>query len=127
MPIMRSGLLMALPTLLCLTGCVVSPHGGPAFIWTKQGGGSPVAEVSGGNGTSYKRAVVISNSAKPSFTAGIEETWLQEHKMRLQEGSSLQRVSERINDRTYDVVTITTETGEIKVFYFDVTRSNYQR
>src|SRR5437773_11916346 len=123
MPLMRNGLLMALLTVLLLAGCVLSPHGGPAFIWSDQGGISKT-KVSGRHGSSYKKSVVISHSPSPEYTAGLEEIWMQRRKIRLQEGSGLRRISQHLDDRVYDVVTITTESGETKLFYFDITHSN---
>ena len=106
---------------------MLSPHGGFRFIWSDPSPPPPKPKVSGGNGSSYQKAVVIKHSPTPAYTAGLEEIWLQKRKIRLREGTRLIRVSDRIGERVYDVVIVTTESGETRSIYFDVSRSNYER
>ena len=113
--------------LFCFAGCTLSPHGGPMFIWTDPSPPPPKPKVSGGNGSSYEKAVVIKHSPTPAYTAGLEEIWLQRRKVDLGEGTSLSRFSERLGERVYDVVSVTSKSGETRLFYFDVTRSNYEK
>ena len=97
------------------------------FIWTDPSPPPPKPKVSGGNGSSYEKAVVIKHSPTPAYTAGLEEIWLQRRKVDLGEGTSLSRFSERLGERVYDVVSVTSKSGETRLFYFDVTRSNYEK
>jgi len=96
------------------------------FIWSDPSRPAPKPKVSGANGSSYRKAVVIKHSPTPAYTASLEEDWLQQQKIISRDGTSLSRVSERLGERVYDVVTVTNENGEAKVFYFDVSRSNFE-
>ena len=119
--------LIILSLLFCFVGCKLSPHGGPMFIWTNPSPPPPKPKVSGGNGSSYKKAVIIRHSPTISYSAGLEEIWIQRRKVDLGEGTSLNRVSNRVGDRVYDLVSVTSKSGETRLFYFDVSRSNYER
>jgi len=116
-----------LPLLFGLAGCALSPHGGPRFVWTNPSPPPPKPKVSGGNGSSYEKAVVIKHSPTPAYTAGLEENWLQKRKIDLGQGTRLSRVSKRLGKQVYDVVSVTSEGQGTRLFYFDVSLSNYER
>jgi hypothetical protein len=123
---MRRTILTALLVLFSLGGCRLSPHGGPAFIWSNWDR-RHIPRVSGGDGSSYRKAAVIKHSPTRVYTSGLQENWLQERKIRLKEGTGLSRESGRVGERVYDIVTVTTASGETKTFYFDVTHTNLER
>jgi len=126
-------------SLLACGGCT-SPHGGPILLDWLYSGATYSYDVSGGNGSTPKSTLRIHGYDKEHL-GEVESSWVYDHHWMTQTPTpktvalgafvddeflrSLDRHTERISGRVYDIVLLTLRNGEKLITYFDVTNYRY--